>query len=182
VGYRSASTAFTGLVALAAAGVQWEWGADVTVERYLALWIGAAVVSLVVVGAEMVVRCRRSQSELQRENTIAAAEQFVPCLAAGFLVTLVIAQSARGEVWMLPGLWGVLFAMGIYSSKRMLPRGAGIIAGFYLLAGVVDLRFMAREGVPTAWAMAGTFGMGQLMAAGLLYFAVERKGASRGGE
>jgi hypothetical protein len=174
VGYRSASTAFTGVVAILAAGVQWMCGID-SVEQYLELWIIAAVISLSVVAAEMVWRCRRSESVLQRETTIAAAEQFVPCLAAGLLVTIVIVQVSPNALWMLPGLWAVLFSMGIYSSRRMLPRGAGLVGGYYLLAGACCLRWCAGQVIPSGLAMAGTFGCGQFMAAGLLYWSAERK-------
>ncbi len=99
-GYRPATTAFTGLVAIAAAVVQAVFIADPVrqANRYLELWVAAAVVSLIVVGAELVLWARRSPSHMRSEMTIAAVHSFAPCIVAGGLVTLVVAmfQSQAG--------------------------------------------------------------------------------------
>jgi hypothetical protein len=173
-GYRAATTAFSGIVAVVTAGVQALWlGPTVThVDRYLYLWLAAALVSMAVVGTEMTIRVRRAASELQRDLTLAAVEQFVPCLVAGLLLTIVLTQFAPTTVWMLPGLWMILFAMGVYSSRRALPRLAGLVGGFYLLAGLTVLAMERRAGL-RPWTMGSVFGVGQLMAAGLLWY-VER--------
>ena len=84
-GYRSVTTAFSALVALVAAGIQ-EYvlpESDRNSWHMLYLWLGAAVLSLVVVGVEMAIRYRKAQSVLQREITLVAVEQFAPCLVAG---------------------------------------------------------------------------------------------------
>src|SRR5882724_11274790 len=84
-GYRAMPVAFSGVLALAAAGFQAAWIRDPTSElsAYLTLWIGAAVVSLVATGAEMLIRARNSPSSYTRQITWLAVEQFVPCLVAG---------------------------------------------------------------------------------------------------
>lgn len=179
-GYRAATTAMTGLIAIGTGLVQamldggsLGGGRGLRVDHYLYLWFAAAMLSLVIVGSEMWVRVRRSGSEMQRDLTLAAVEQFVPCLIAGLLLTIVIAQFAWENVWMLPGLWMILFAMGIYSSRRVLPRFSSAIAGFYLLAGLAILAMNRGAGLHP-WVMSGVFGTGQSMAAGLLYY-VERR-------
>jgi hypothetical protein len=175
VGYRSLTTAFTGLVAIATACVQAVWH-PVQEWQYLALWTTAAALSLVVVGSEMVLRCRRLNSALQTEATVLAAEQFIPCLVAGGLLTFVLYQFAPYELWLLPGLWSVIFSLGVFASRRFLPRGTVVVAAYYLLAGlVVIIRSVEHPYVFSPWTMVYTFGVGQLLAAALLWWSVERR-------
>ena len=57
-GYRSMPVAFSGLLALAAAGFQALWLPDPgqNVPAYLTLWLGAALVSALAAGTEMALR------------------------------------------------------------------------------------------------------------------------------
>lgn len=171
-GYRAATTAMTGLIAIVTALVHVSIappGHGLRVDHYLYLWFAAAMLSLAIVGSEMWLRVRRSGSEMQRDLTLAAVEQFTPALVTGLLLTIVITEFAWENVWMLPGLWMVLFAMGIYASRRVLPRFSSAVAGFYLLAGLTVLA-MHRDAGMRPWVMGSVFGVGQLMAAGLLYY------------
>jgi len=103
-----------------------------------------------------------------------AVEQFLPCLAAGGLVTLVLACAAEESLRLLPGLWAVLFSLGIFASARLLPRAAFWIGHYYLAAGLLTLLFAQGEYAFSPLAMAGTFGIGQALAAGMFYWALER--------
>jgi hypothetical protein len=163
-GYRSATTAFSAFVALAASAVQAYWFPR-NDRQALYIWLVAAALSLVVVGAEMVIRYRRSQSPLQREITLLAVEQFAPCLVAGALMTYALSDWAGYSFSMLPGLWGILFSLGVFASRRVLPRGAFVVGAYYLLAGVlcIALRGPGRFSIE----MAAMFGGGQLLAAGV---------------
>lgn len=176
-GYRAATTAFSALVALAAAYVQdrvlperdrYSW-------HMLYLWLAAAMLSLLVVGSEMIVRYRRSQSVLQRELTLVAVEQFVPCLVAGALMTFVLSHvTNQDSIFLLPGMWGILFSLGVFASRRVLPRGTFVVAAWYMLAGVLCLGLRWEPKFDFARQMALTFGGGQLLAAGVLYWMLER--------
>jgi hypothetical protein len=171
-GYRSVTTAFSALVAVAASAVQAFWFPH-NERQALYIWLAAAALSLIVVGAEMTVRYRRSQSPLQREITLLAVEQFAPCLVAGALMTYAMSDWAGNSSSMLPGLWGIVFSLGVFASRRVLPRGAFIVGAYYLLAGVLCIVMRGRVGFPIE--MAATFGGGQLLAAGVLYWMLERK-------
>jgi len=175
-GYRAATTAFSAGVALVAAAIQRYWIGDTgLVEAYFAalwVWLAAAGVSLLVVGSEMVVRYRRNDSPLQREMTQSAVEQFVPCLVAGALLTFAIAEWAGGSLNMLPGLWCTLFGLGVMASRRVLPRGTFLVGAWYLLAGMICIA--TRREVSFSTQMAASFGGGQLLAAGVLYWTLER--------
>ncbi|HVS71072.1 MAG TPA: hypothetical protein VHQ47_07445 [Phycisphaerae bacterium] len=180
-GYRSATTAFSGGVAVATAAVQGallvDPGRDVS--QFLLLWVGAAAVSLAAVAVEMIVRVRRSASGVQRQLTMLAVEQFVPSVAAGAVLTYAVYAFAREAAWMLPGLWMMLFSLGVFASSRLLPRAVFGVAGFYLIAGLMAFVVSAPEQGGGAWAfspwlMGVVFGAGQFATAAILYWKLER--------
>jgi hypothetical protein len=180
-GYRSATTAFTALVAGAAALGQSLWVAEPLrdLDAYLFIWCAAALVSVVVVGVEMAVRGRRSRSSLQRQITLVVVDQFAPSLAAGALLTYVIAEFAPAAGWMLPGLWAIVFSLGLFASRRFLPRGVYLIGGYYLVAGLVCLTLDPATQALSPWTMGVTFGAGQLLTAVFLYWTLERRHGRR---
>ena len=173
-GYRAATTAFSALMAMAAAAVQRAYlpGDSFGV---LYLWLAAAGISLAVVGTEMFVRFRRSDSPLQREMTLMAVEQFAPCLVGGALLTVAIAEWAGHSFALLPAIWCTLFGLGVFASRRVLPRGTFLVGAWYLLAGLLCARY--RREIDFATQMATAFGGGQLLAAGVLYWTLERRAA-----
>ncbi|QEH34372.1 hypothetical protein OJF2_29110 [Aquisphaera giovannonii] len=179
-GYRAVPAAFSGLVAIGAGWIQSAFLTDPTQQlpAYLALWIGAAVVSGASAAFEMLVRARNSGSPLTRELTHLAIEQFCPCLVAGSLLTVVIARSAPEAAWILPGIWQVLYSLGIFASCRLLPRPTAIVAAFYMLCGLAVLGLARGEHALSPWAMGFPFGAGQLLAAAVLYRTLERAHAS----
>ena len=177
-GYRSLTTAFTGVVALFTAGVHGLWQ-PAHVETAVALWIGAAALSMIVVGTEMAVRCIRSGSALQKQMTLAAAEQFAPCVVAGALLTYVLLRFAPQAVWMLPGLWAMLLALGVLASRPVLPRGVTLVGAYYLLAGLLCLATGAHVASFSPIEMGLVFGTGQFLAAGVLWWSLERNHVSR---
>jgi hypothetical protein len=175
-GYRSATTGFTALVAAGAAAVQAKWVPEPArqVNAYLAVWCAAALVSVVVVGLEMVIRCRRAGSPLQTQITRVVADQFVPSIVAGGLLTFVIARFAADCLWMLPGLWAVTFSLGVFASRRFMPRSIVLVAGYYLVAGLYCLTLDRAAAALSPWTMALLFGIGQLLTSAVLYWNLER--------
>ncbi len=180
-GYRALPVAFSGTLAVGAGLAQAVWLARPMEQlgSYLALWIGAAVLSGVAAGAGMIDRRRRAASAWNREITRLAIDQFTPCLIAGGLLTAVIGTTASEVAWMLPGLWQILFSLGIFASCRLLPRATWAVAVFYLIAGVVTLGLARGASALSPWAMAAPFGLGQLLAAAVLYWTLERDDAHR---
>jgi hypothetical protein len=175
-GYRSATAAFSGLVAITTAAIQFavvpEPAADP--RGYLLLWICAAIVSVAVTGVEMVARCRQTASPTAVRMTWMAVEQFLPCTIAGAVVTFVLSLRSPESVWLLPGLWGVLFSLGIFASSRLLPRPVVVVGLYYLVCGALSLGFAQGPTALSPWVMGCTFGGGQLLAAAVLYLTLER--------
>jgi hypothetical protein len=175
-GYRAVPVAFSGLLALTAAAYQSVCLPNPLQDlpAYLTLWVGAAVLSALGAGAEMGLRLRRSDSSWARETTWLAVEQFLPCMAAGALVTLVLVWRVPEEAWLLPGIWQVLFSLGVFASYRLLPRAVFWVGLFYLAAGVASLALARGDAALSPWAMGLPFGGGQLLAAAILYWTLER--------
>jgi hypothetical protein len=173
-GYRAVPVAFSGLLALATASVQALCLPDPAAQPsgYLFLWVGAALVSLVATGLEIAVHHRHARLQMARQLTWLALRQFAPCLAAGALVLVAVLTYAPDVLWMLPGLWAMLFSLGIFASWRLLPRATFWVALFYMIAGTTLLTL--REMALSPWAMGLPFGLGQLFAAAVLYWTLER--------
>lgn len=174
-GYRAGPVAFSGVLAFGAALVQ-PWIAPEPVRQmgaYLGLWIGAAALSAVAAGAGMIV-AGSAASAWRRRITWLAVEQFLPCLLAGGLVTAVLVRGGAGSVELLPGLWQVLFSLGVFASCRLLPRATFSVAVFYLASGVATLAAARGDSALSPWAMGLPFGVGQLLAASVLYWTLER--------
>jgi hypothetical protein len=175
-GYRAAPVAFSGVVAWIAAFCQFQWmpAPASDLGGYVALWVGAAFLSVVVTGLFMWLHCWQSRLTLTRSNTALAVGQFLPCVVAGGLLAWVLFFHAHESVWMLPGLWSILFSLGIFASWRLLPKATFWVGVYYLIAGIGCLMFAQGEHAFSPWAMALPFGLGQLLAAGVLYWTLER--------
>src|SRR5262245_26995502 len=156
-GYRSVTVAFSGVVGLVAAVIQVARLPNPTDRpaAYLTLWGGAAAVNLAVVGIGIWMRARPNYA---RRTAIFAIEQFLPSLVVGALLTLVVFQRATDVMWMLPGLWDLLFSLGIFASCRLLPRAVSIAGAWYVVAGIMSLAWGQGEAALSPWAMGITFG------------------------
>ena len=176
-GYQAAPVAFSGFLACLAASVQ-----DVLVPEpaqnlaaYLGLWVGSAVLSMVVTGVFIIWHCKQSTSSLTRPNTIQAVGQFLPAVVAGGLVTFILYERYPQAASLLPGLWTMFFSLGIFASYRLLPSATFWIGVYYLLASVVCLVWARDVNAFSPWAMGVPFGIGQLLSAAILYWTLERR-------
>jgi hypothetical protein len=98
----------------------------------------------------------------------AAIEQFIPAGVAGLLLTVVLYRFVPQGLWMLPGLWQVIFSLGVFASRASLPRGMFAVGVWYLAAGLATLALSG--GAPfSPLAMALPFGIGQLLMAFTIY-------------
>ena len=175
-GYRSLTVAWTSLFAFLGAVIQILLvpAPLETPSRYLVVWIGLAVIGLIVSGSEIVLRARRSPSSLTRQLSWLAVEQFLPCIFVGAAITWGIASFAVEQLWMLPGLWSLIFGLGVFASARLLPREVTWVAIWYLLGGCLVLKLAQGSAAYTPWAMVLTFGIGQAAMSCILYWRLER--------
>jgi hypothetical protein len=136
---------------------------------YLSVWIWTAVASAALIGIQMQTRSRRLHSGLADEMIRMAVEQFLPSALAGALITLVLARSAPQAAWILPGLWQLIFSLGVFSSCRFLPRPMVAAGVWYMSTGLICLSFGDTRAF-SPWAMGIPYGFGQLLVACILYF------------
>lgn len=169
-GYGPAALAVTAMLALLAAAAQARWIDNPVraIGAYLAVWITTAALCVLVVGIETVRRTRRMHGGLADDMLRAAAESFLPAAAAGVLLTLVLLHAAAEELWMLPGLWQILFSLGVFASCRSLPRPMIAVALWYLGGGLSCLMFANGSDALSPWTMGVPFFGGQMLAAVLL--------------
>lgn len=170
-GYGPATLGATGGLALLAALLQGALVPDPAahVQVYLAIWVTTAALSLTLIGVETILRARRLHSGFAYPMLQAAVEAFAPAIVSGLLLTVVIVRSAPGAVWMLPGLWQVIFSLGAFASCRFLPRATFGVGIWYLGCGLMYLALGPASHGLSPWSMGLPFGIGQLLVAGVLF-------------
>jgi hypothetical protein len=170
-GYGPMTLATTGATAIAAAGAQAFWLPEPSknIPAYLAIWISMAALSAALIGTEMRARTRRIHSGMADAMIRMAVEQFLPSAGVGALMTLVLVRYAPASLWMLPGLWQVIFSLGVFSSCRFLPKPMVAAGVWYLFAGLFCIT-LADTRAFSPWAMGIPYGAGQLLVAAILLF------------
>lgn len=168
-GYRALPTALGSLLAVVAGMLQplVVPEPDADIRGYLLLWVGTAIVAGSISAGDAYRRHRRDG----RSSGILiklACEQFLPCVLAGGAVTVAVAAAPVDIDWMLPGLWAVIFSLGLFASLRLLPEMMLVPAAWYLMVGCACLALGPREVGLSPLTMITTFGVGQLMMAGIL--------------
>ncbi|MFL6305612.1 MAG: hypothetical protein ACJ72H_18955 [Candidatus Sulfotelmatobacter sp.] len=176
-GYGPATLATTGFIAVLAAGLQGRWLPEplTHASTYLSIWLWTAVLSAALTGVQMYTRARRMHSGMSDEMIRMAVEQFLPSVVAGVLTTIVILRYVPSAFWMLPGIWQVIFSLGVFSSCRFLPRPMLAAGAWYLMTGLLCIALGDGRAL-SPWAMGIPFGAGQLLVAGILLFTTQERG------
>ena len=162
-GYGPASVAASGILALAVAAIQSLAPAEAWRDSrtFLAVWLATAAVSAALSVADALVRARREHWGIANEMVRSALGQFMPAMAAGLLVTGVVVRFAPTEFWMLPGLWQLIFSLGVFASCRLLPRPLVVVGVWYLACALGSLILASGSHLPSPWLMGIPFGVGQ---------------------
>lgn len=180
--YRSATAAASGSLALGAAAIEYlspkfgyfqllSVGAAVTSEKavqFLSYWSFVAFLCVFVIAVEMGWRYWKVSAPHQRRHTRQSLAEFLPSIAVGVVLGLLIVFQQPEHAALLPGLWSILFGLGILATLKRLPTGSIWIVVHYLVAGFLCLKFGAGQQALAPWTMAATFGLGQLLAAVIL--------------
>ena len=143
-------------------------------EAFLTLWISVAAVAFLLVALGLWRRVRTTGSPMVRESTLLTADQFLPCVAVGALLTLGIYRGAQDVGWMLPGLWSLVFSLGVFASYRQLPRQVFWVGVYFTVCGFVCLLWGQGTNAFSPWQMGISFGGGLLVGAAILYWTLER--------
>src|ERR1700674_2245501 len=154
-GYGPVAMGATGNLALTVAGAQALWLRETPapVAPYVWLWVATAAVSLVVIGTETIQRSRRAHGDLAVPMLQSAVEQLLPAIVAGGLLTVALLRGAPQSLWMLPGLWQIVFSLGVFASCRFLPRPMFLVGVWYLACGLACLALIPSEQRFSPWVM-----------------------------
>jgi hypothetical protein len=174
-GFRPLSVALSGLVGVAAAvGQPWLVAAD-DPTGFARFWlVVAAVGGGVGVIPALDAYCRR-EDEFARRRTRRVAGQFLPCVVAGLCVTLALGRRGGELIAYLPGLWIMLFSLGLFSARPYLPRATGWVGLFYLVAGAGLVAKAPTDLGRAGWAVGLVFAVGQFATAAVFYRKRERE-------
>jgi hypothetical protein len=179
-GYGPATVGATGALAFVAAFAQSTWVPNPAqqINHYLQLWGITAALSFGCIVLEALFRSRREHGGMALSMLQSALEPFLPSIVAGGLLTIVLPTAAPASVWLLPGLWQVIFSLGVFASCRLLPRTIFVVGVWYLFCGLSCLALLGEAKSLSPWAMAIPFALGQCLVAGILQFNREEDEAS----
>ncbi|MBO6549988.1 MAG: hypothetical protein JJ964_10245 [Rhizobiales bacterium] len=141
----------------------------------LIVWVFTAIISVIIIGIEMIARSRRHHKGLADAMLANAVEQFLPSGFAGAAIGAVLMKYSSQNIWMLPGIWQVCLALGIFAAVRSLPKTISIVGAWYFLSGTTVLLIGCITENLTPWMMGLPFLIGQLLMGFLLYIASEEQ-------
>lgn len=183
VGFRSVAVGFSVLAVL---GGSWAEMILVThpqqdIGRFLIIWLAVAVASAIFALTEMGIRGRASGNRLVWRMHRSLVCQLMPSLLVGAALTALIFLNAKNQLvpeaslgWALPGVWAMMYGLGLFQCSRNLPRSTQWVAAYFLVSGLSVL-----VGTRLGWSidhlqMMATFGAGQLLLSGVLFWNLER--------
>jgi hypothetical protein len=173
-GYRSLPVALSAAIGLAAAWLQPAAVGAVDPIGFVLYWSIVAAAAAFVGASEILYNYVVHEGAVGRRRTRQVIGQFLPSLAGAVAITVCVARLDPTLAVLLPGLWAICFGIGVFASRPYLPRASGWVALFYFAAGVA-LLWYARSGEPlSGWRVGGPFGAGQLLAAAVLWWNLER--------
>ena len=174
-GYRSLPIAASGAIGVAAAAMQ---PAEVAREpiAFAAYWMAVAVAAMLVGSSEILYNYVVHDSASGRRHTRNVVGQFLPSVLAGGAIAVCFCRLDPSLVILLPGVWAICFGLGAFASRPYLPRASGWVALFYYAAGFMLLLMTRAAGTTlNGWWIGATFGTGQLLAALVLWWNLERE-------
>jgi hydrogenase/urease accessory protein HupE len=107
--------------------------------------------------------------------------QLAPSLLVGAALTALIFVNETnqpvpeaGLLWALPGVWAMIYGLGLFQCSRNLPRPTAWVAAYFLISGLAVI-----VGSQLGWPMdhlqmVATFGVGQLLLSAVLFWNLER--------
>jgi hypothetical protein len=179
-GYRPVPVAASGLIGLAAAWLEAPGLGSNDPMGFVRYWSVVAIVAALVGTSEIIYNYAVRDDAAARRQTRRVVGQFLPSVLGAAIITFCFVRwtLAAGGIpagsedpallAQLPGVWAICFGLGTFASRPYLPRASTTVAVFYYAAGVA-LLWNARGDALNGWWVGGTFGIGQLMAAAVLY-------------
>jgi hypothetical protein len=173
-GYRPLPVALSGVIGIVAAALQPPRFGAADPLGFVLFWSAVATCAGLVGSSEILHNYVVHDEAAARRRTRKVVGQLLPSLVGGAAITACFVHLSPALVPLLPGLWAICFGMAIFSSRPYLPRASGWVALFYYAAGVALLWFALGPEPIAGWWVGGTFGIGQIFAAVVLWWDRER--------
>lgn len=137
--------------------------------QYVALWLTTGFFCAALIATQMLTRANRIHSGMADEMVRMAVAQFLPAAIAGAILPFIMLRVSLSVFWMLPGLWQIVFSLGVFASCRCLPRPMILVGGWFLLTGLAcvalgDTRSLAPS------TMSGAYAVGMALVGAIHYF------------
>ena len=170
-GYSGPAAAASGAIAVVAGVVQWALVPrpldETGVRTYLIIWLACLAVALLLNYGALGVWYVQNAGRQERVRTRSAGLTLLPAVALGAVFSLALILH-QGPMWMLPGVWYASYAVGLFNSRAMVPKGAIPLAYAFGIAGTV-LLLTPDTALPLSWwVMPLGFGFGQIFIGWLL--------------
>ena len=179
-GYGPLTLSATAVLALLAGAAQARWLPEPATHpaQYVALWLAPGVLCAALIVTQMLTRANRLHSGMADEMVRMAVVQFLPAAIAGAILPFVLLHVSQNVVWMMPGLWQILFGLGVFASCRCLPRAMLLAGAWFLLTGFALIACGDNRALAPA-AMADAYAVGMARVAAIHFFSA-RKASSEG--
>lgn len=133
---------------------------------YLIVWFSCLAVALLLNYGAIGVWYLRTGAAQERVRARSAGVALLPAIVLGAVLSL--ALILHGIIWMLPGVWYASYAVGLYASRALVPKGALPLAAGFGIAGAVLLLTPVPSFALAWWVMPVGFGLGQMYIGWLL--------------
>lgn len=164
-GYRPLPVAASGMIGVAGASLEpRSIAADPA--AFVLYWTVLGAVAALVGFSEILHNYIVHDDPTARRRTRRVLGQFLPSLVAGVAIAPALLHSSPSFGVIVPGLWAVCFGLGVLASQPYLPRASGGVALLYFGAGVW---LLMNAHALSGWQVGGVFGVGQLLAALVLW-------------
>ncbi len=173
-GFRSLPMAASGVLGLCAALGRPFLFDSVSDTSLVGYWSAVAVLCAAVGGAETVYNYAFRDDVFARRRTRKVLGQFAPCLGAAAAVTFCLTRGQALSIGFLPGLWASFFGLGLFAARPYLPRAIGWVALYYIFAAFALLLAPSLTQRGFDLQIGGVFGLGQIAAAVVFYWNLER--------
>ena len=129
-----------GVTALAAAAV----GAELPTDRsWVAVWLGAAALALLIGGGAMTSKARRAGTSVFSASGRRFVLSYVPPLLVGVLLTIALVRTRQLDA--LPGTWLLLYGTGVVTGGAYSVRVVPLMGLCFMVLGALALF------APPAW-------------------------------
>jgi hypothetical protein len=174
-GYGPLTLSATALFALLAGAAQAHWLPNPAAHPtlYVALWLTTGILSAALIATQMLTRANRLHSGMADEMIRIAVAQFLPAAIAGIILPFVLLHTTQSVFWMLPGLWQIIFSLGVFASCRGLPRPMLLAGVWFFITGVTCIALGDTRALAPA-TMSWPYAIGMALVAAIHFLSAKK--------